>query len=154
MMIESIVILIIAWSNVLGVQYLLPIHKQKQFTWSVTLGAIVNLILNIPFIRIWGLNGAMWSTVLSEISVTLYQLWAVRHLLNFKVLFADSWKYFTAGLVMFVPVFWMNTHLSNSWLMMGIEIIVGILVYGGMILVLRASIISEAKGLLKKKTYK
>ena len=154
MMIESIVILIIAWSNVLGVQYLLPIHKQKQFTWSVTLGAIVNLILNIPFIRIWGLNGAMWSTVLSEISVTLYQLWAVRHLLNFKELFADSWKYFTAGLVMFVPVFCINTHLSNSWLMMGIEIIVGILVYGGMILVLRASIISEAKGLLKKKTYK
>ncbi|MDY6042078.1 MAG: flippase, partial [Lactobacillus johnsonii] len=97
MMIESIVILIIAWSNVLGVQYLLPIHKQKQFTWSVTLGAVVNLILNVPLIRIWGLNGAMWSTVLSEISVTLYQMWAVRHLLNFKELFADSWKYFIAG---------------------------------------------------------
>ena len=59
MMIESIVILIIAWSNVLGVQYLLPIHKQKQFTWSVTLGAVVNLILNVPLIRIWGLNGAI-----------------------------------------------------------------------------------------------
>ncbi|WP_270457406.1 flippase [Lactobacillus gasseri] len=154
MMIESIVILIIAWSNVLGVQYLLPIHKQKQFTWSVTLGAIVNLVLNIPLIRVWGLDGAMWSTVLSEISVTLYQLWAVRHLLNFKELFADSWKYFTAGFVMFVPVFWMNTHLSNSWIMMGIEIIIGILVYGIMILILRASIIREAKELLKGKLYK
>ena len=74
MMIESIVILIIAWSNVLGVQYLLPIHKQKQFTWSVTLGAIVNLILNIPFIRIWGLNGAMWSTVLSKTLVQTLQV--------------------------------------------------------------------------------
>lgn len=154
MMIESIVILIIAWSNVLGVQYLLPIHKQKQFTWSVTLGAIVNLVLNIPLIRVWGLDGAMWSTVLSEISVTLYQLWAVRHLLNFKELFADSWKYFTAGFVMFVPVFWMNTHLSNSWIMMGIEIIIAILVYGIMILILRASIIREAKELLKGKLYK
>ena len=154
MMIESIVILIIAWSNVLGVQYLLPIHKQKQFTWSVTLGAVVNLVLNIPLIRVWGLNGAMWSTVLSEISVTGYQLWAVRYLLNFKELFADSWKYFTAGLVMFVPVFWMNTHLSNSWIMMGIEIVIGIFVYGIMILIFRASIIREARELLKGKLHR
>lgn len=154
MMIESIVILIIAWSNVLGVQYLLPIHKQKQFTWSVTLGAVVNLILNVPLIRIWGLNGAMWSTVLSEISVTLYQMWAVRNLLSFKELFADSWKYFIAGLVMFVPVFWMNTHLNSSWLMMGIEIIVGIVVYGITILILRTSIIKEAKGLFEGKLHR
>src|SRR5699024_9390514 len=97
---------------------------------------------------------AMWSTVLSEISVTVYQLWAVRHLLNFKELFADSWKYFTAGLVMFVPVFWMNMHLSNSWIMMGIEIVIGILVYGIMILILRASIIGEAKELLKGKLHR
>ena len=130
------------------------IHKQKQFTWSVTLGAVVNLILNVPLIRIWGLNGAMWSTVLSEISVTLYQMWAVRHLLNFKELFADSWKYFIAGLVMFVPVFWMNTHLKSSWLMMGIEIIVGIVVYGVIIFILKASIVKEGKDLFIKKLNK
>ena len=61
MMIESIVILMIAWSNALGVQYLLPIHHQKQFTISVTVGAIVNIILNFPLIHFYGLNGAMWS---------------------------------------------------------------------------------------------
>ena len=154
MMIESIVILIIAWSNVLGVQYLLPIHRQKQFTWSVTLGAIVNLILNIPLIKFGGLNGAMWSTVLSETSVTLYQLWAVKDLLTLKKLFADSWKYFVAGLVMFIPIFWMNTHLNKSWLMMGIEVIVGAIIYGIMILILRASIIKEAKVLLKRKLHR
>ena len=58
MMIESIVILMIGWSNVLGVQYLLPIHRQKEFTISVTLGAVVNVLLNIPLIKMWGLNGA------------------------------------------------------------------------------------------------
>src|SRR5699024_12085670 len=59
MMIESIVILIIAWSNVLGVQYLLPIHIQKQFTRSVTFGDVVNLIVHVPLIRIWRLNRDM-----------------------------------------------------------------------------------------------
>ncbi|MDY4501789.1 MAG: flippase [Lactobacillus johnsonii] len=148
MMIESIVILIIAWSNVLGVQYLLPTHHQKQFTISVTLGAVVNLILNIPLIRLWGLTGAMWSTVFSEISVTLYQMWAVRHMLNFKELFADSWKYFVAGLGMFIPVFWMNTHLKGSWLMMGLEVLVGIVIYAGVLFILQAKIFQDAKELI------
>ena len=153
-MIESIVILVIAWSNVLGVQYLLPIHRQRDFTISVTVGAVVNIILNVPLIRIWGLYGAMWSTVISEISVTLYQLWVVRDLLSYKKLFSDSWKYLLAGILMFIPVFWMNQNLRDSWLMMGLEIIVGVIIYGVMVILLRASIIEQAKELIKNRLRK
>lgn len=148
MMIESIVVLMIAWSNVLGVQYLLPIHKQKQFTLSVTTGAVINLIMNIPLIRFFGLDGAMWSTVLSEIGVTLYQLIAVRGLLDYKALFNSSWKYLLSGVIMFIPVFWMNTHLKDSWLMMGLEVLVGIVIYAVMVLILRAPIVDQAKKLI------
>lgn len=151
MMIESIVILMIAWSNALGVQYLLPIHHQKQFTISVTVGAVVNIILNFPLIHFYGLNGAMWSTVLSEISVTLYQLIAVRGLLSYRTLFNSLWKYLVSGVVMFLPVFWMNTHLKDSWLMMGLEVIVGVVVYGVMVILLRAPIVDEGKKLVQEK---
>ena len=151
MMIESIVIIMIAWSNVLGVQYLLPIHHQKQFTISVTVGAVVNIILNFPLIHFYGLNGAMWSTVLSEISVTLYQLIAVRGLLSYKTLFNSLWKYLVSGVVMFLPVFWMNTHLKDSWLMMGLEVIIGVVIYGVMVMLLRAPIVDEAKKLIREK---
>lgn len=135
----------------LGVQYLLPIHKQKQFTWSVTLGAIVNLILNVPLIKLWGLNGAMWSTVLSEVSVTLYQLWAVKNLLSFKELFTDSWKYFISGLSMFIVVFWMNTHLKDTWIMLGGEVLIGVLIYTILIIILKAKIIDQLKELVGNK---
>lgn len=154
MMIESIVILMIAWSNVLGVQYLLPIHHQKQFTISVTVGAVVNIILNFPLIHFYGLNGAMWSTVLSEISVTLYQLIAVRGLLNYRILLNSLWKYLVSGVVMFLPVFWMNTHLKDSWLMMGIEVIVGVMIYTVMVIILRAPIVGQAKQLIEEKLSK
>ena len=151
MMIESIVILIIAWSNVLGVQYLLPMHKQRAFTISVTLGAFINLALNIPLIKIWGLNGAMWSTVLSELAVTLYQLWAVKDMLSIRSLFSSTWKYFLSGLCMFIVVFWMNTHLKDTWLMLGVEVLIGIVVYAVFIVVLKAKIIDQLKDLVGNK---
>ena len=151
MMIESIVILMIAWSNVLGVQYLLPIHHQKQFTISVTVGALINIVLNFPLIEIWGLDGAMWSTVLSESGVTLYQLIVIRGLLSYKELFKGTWKYLLSGLGMFLLVFWMNIHLKDSWLMMGLEVAVGVIIYTIMVIILRAPIVGQAKQLIKEK---
>lgn len=154
MMIESIVILMIAWSNAIGVQYLLPLNRVKQFTASVTVGAIVNIILNVPLIHLWGLNGAMWSTVISECVVTLYQLFIVRHLLRYKDLFHGSWKYFVSGLIMFGIVFWMNRNLKDSWLMLFVEVIVGIVIYTVLMLILKAPIIFEARDLIIKKLKK
>ncbi|ARD07213.1 hypothetical protein B1745_06330 [Lactobacillus amylolyticus] len=151
MMIESFVVLVIGWSNVLGVQYLLPIHKQKDFTISVTCGAFVNIVLNIPLIYLWGLNGAMISTGISEFSVTAYQLFAVRHLLNFKELFRGSWKYFISSFFMFIVVFWMNRNLRDTWLMMFLEILVGVLVYGVLVIGLRAPIVAQAKILIRNR---
>lgn len=151
MMIESIVIIMIAWSNVLGVQYLLPIHHQKQFTISVTVGALINIVLNFPLIEIWGLDGAMWSTVLSESGVTLYQLIVIRGLLSYKELFKGTWKYLLSGLGMFLLVFWMNIHLKDSWLMMGLEVAVGVIIYTIMVIILRAPIVGQAKQLIKEK---
>lgn len=102
----------------------------------------------MPLIHTWGLYGAMWSTVISEISVTLYQLWAVRGLLDYKQLFSSSWKYLLSGIVMFVPVFWMNQHLKDSWPMMGLEVIVGVIIYGVMILTLEPPIVDQVKELI------
>lgn len=151
MFIESVVILMIGWSNVLGVQYLLPIHKQKEFTISVTLGAIVNVILNVPLIEIWGLNGAMIATSIAEFSVTLYQLFIVKRSLSLKDLFHGSWKYFISGLIMFIVVFWMNRNLKDSWLMMDLEVIVGVVIYGILMLILKAPIVYEARDLIVNK---
>lgn len=45
--------------------------------------------------------------------------------------------------------FWMNTHLKDSWLMMGLEVIVGVV--GVMVMLLRAPIVDEAKKLIREK---
>ncbi|CAH1705384.1 Membrane protein involved in the export of O-antigen, teichoic acid lipoteichoic acids [Lactobacillus delbrueckii subsp. delbrueckii] len=154
MLIESIVILMIGWSNVIGTQYLLPVNRVKDFTTSVTIGAVVNIILNFPFISLWGLNGAMWATVLSEVAVTGYQLYVVRKDLDLSLIFQSSWKYLLASGVMFVAVFGMNTHLKASWLWLICEMAVGVVIYAGLVYFLKAPIIDQAKNLISKKLQK
>lgn len=137
MMIESIVIVMISWSNTIGRQYLVPTDRMKEYTASVVSGSVVNLLANFLFIKLWGLDGAMWATVLSETVVTGYQLFCVRKIFKWKKLFENLPKYLIAGIFMFIPVFWMNTHLHTSILTLGLEVFIGVIIYVGMILILK-----------------
>ena len=66
MMIEAPVILFIGWSNVTGTQYLMPINRTKEYTVSVTVGAVINVIANLFLIALWGARGATLATDISE----------------------------------------------------------------------------------------
>lgn len=90
MIIEAVVILLIAWSNAIGTQYLLPTKQTRAYTMSVVLGAVVNIVINIPLITLWGAVGAAIATVLSEMTVTAYQLWIVHKQVVTNKLFADT----------------------------------------------------------------
>lgn len=149
MTIESSVILLIAWSNAIGTQYLLPTRQTKSYTISVVLGAVVNIIVNIPLILFWGAVGATVSTVLSEMTVTAYQLWSIRKQISFSRLFTETGKYFLASIVMFVIVELMSQQLATAWLMLVVEIFAGFVVYSTMLILLRADIIKEAVQLLR-----
>jgi len=151
MMIEAIVIVLIAWSNAIGTQYLLPTKQTKSYTTSVVLGAVVNIFINIPLILAWGAIGAAVATVLSEITVTSYQLWTIRRQISYRGLFNDNQKYMVAGVAMFIVVRLFDKLLAANWLMLSFEIVVGIGIYGLFLIILRASIIKDAVQLIKYK---
>uniref|UniRef100_UPI002610859B polysaccharide biosynthesis C-terminal domain-containing protein n=1 Tax=uncultured Brachyspira sp. TaxID=221953 RepID=UPI002610859B len=67
--------------------------QNKSYTVSVIIGAIVNLMLNIPLIIYLGTVGASIATVISEMSVTVYQLFIIHKQLNLHTLFSDLSKY-------------------------------------------------------------
>lgn len=151
MMIESVVILLIAWSNALGTQYLLPTNQNGAFTRSVVLGAVVNIVVNVPFIMLWGALGATMSTVLSEIAVTGYQLYILRNQVNYHSLFTDTGKYLLAGFTMFIIIFILDDRLASNWLMLISEVIIGVLIYIVLLIVMRTKIIEDAKMMFKNK---
>lgn len=143
--VESIVILLIAWSNAIGTQYLLPTKQANEYTKSVIIGALVNIIMNIPLIIFWGTIGAVIATVISELSVTLYQLLVVSRQVSIRMLFKDIHKYFLSGILMFILVFLLNQELSVTWTSLVIEIVVGILVYLTFIFISRANVFQVIK---------
>jgi len=145
MMIESVVILLIAWSNAIGTQYLLPTRQNKSFTLSVIFGALINLLANIPLILLYGAVGAAIATVLSELSVTIYQLMAIRKQIDYKIMFDDLYKYLIAGLIMYLLIFIVDRLLPNDWFALVFEVIIGIIVYLISLVILRVGLVYKVK---------
>jgi O-antigen/teichoic acid export membrane protein len=148
--IESIIIVMIAWSSALGTQYLLPIGKNKEYTISVTGGAVANLVLNVPLIIWLGVYGAIISTVLSEIVVTAIQVFFVRSKVEYSRLFSGLWKYLLSGAVMYAVVYTMNVRLNAGFKQFALQIIVGMIVYGIMMLITRPAPVRYL-GILREK---
>jgi len=150
MMIESVIILLIAWSNAIGTQFLLPTKQTKSYTLSVIFGALVNLVSNIPLILLFGSVGAAIATVLSELTVTIYQLIVVRNQIDYKKLFTDLYKYLFSGVVMFIVVFYGDRLLPNNWISLIVEVISGIIVYLMLLVIFKARILYDAKKILNR----
>lgn len=144
MMIESIVIVMVAWSNAIGIQYLLPMKRTKDYTRSLVISAIFSMIISIPLIYFWGLHGAMITTVLSEGIVTLYQLVVVHNEINLKRLFKDVPKFLLSSSIMFMVVFFLNKHWQFNLFSMIVEVGIGIMIYIIMIIILRPTILKKA----------
>ena len=79
------IILLVSLSNVYGVQYLLPTGRMKEFSTSVVIGAVVNLISNVLLIPRLGALGACIALVLAESSVTLSQVIFIRGKLKLDI---------------------------------------------------------------------
>ncbi|WP_372590329.1 flippase [Fervidobacterium pennivorans subsp. carthaginiensis] len=80
-LIISPIILFISWSNLFGIQIMIPFKKEKQFTLSVLTGAIVNFTLNLLLIPRYGALGASIGSVVAEFSVTLSQIVMIKDII-------------------------------------------------------------------------
>lgn len=150
MFIESPIILFIAWSNVTGTQYLMPVNRVHEYTASVTVGAISNIVFNLFLIRQFGVNGAAMATVMSEFLVTAVQLVFVRNTISRRRLFRSVWKYLLAGFLMFIVVYRFDGMMRMSIPNLTLQVALGALVYCVGILILRAPIIQQARRVFNK----
>lgn len=154
MMIESPIIILIGWSNVIGIQYMIPLGKVNEITLSVTVGAIVDIMANLLLTKSLFSIGAAISTVLAEIAVTIMQIYLMRDKLPFKEMFEDIWKYSLAGLTMYLIISLFNNLFVYCFVITIIQIIIGIIVYFIMLLILKSNFQSYVVRIVREKIMK
>lgn len=85
MRIITFAVIAIGITNILGVQVLTAIGKEKYVLVSVTIGAITDLLLNSIWIPKYSSAGAALSTTIAEYMVLIVQLLMVRRLIAFEI---------------------------------------------------------------------
>lgn len=147
----SPIIVIIGLSNVIGTQYLLPTKCQKEFTISVTLGAIINLILNMLLITQYQSIGASIATVLAETTVTSIEFYFVRKEFNYIKIFKQSSKYIISSIIMFLISSVLGNIINNNFISICAQIIVGGIAYFCVLIILKDDLVQEGISIFRKK---
>lgn len=148
--IVSPIILFIATSSTIGNQFLLPTKRQKEFTISVVVGALVNLVLNLILIYKFSSVGASIATVIAELSVASIQLYFVRHDLSIKKIIMSSKNYFLSSVLMFVICNFINFINLPIVLSLIFKIIIGVIIYIVSLIILKDDFIYEIQHIINK----
>jgi len=153
----SPIILMIGLSNVVGIQYLLPTQKQKQYTISVIMGAIINLMFNFIFIPMFKSIGAAIGTVIAETTVTLIQLHFIKKEFNLKEIFALGIKYIVSALIMLLVIIILNKLILINYprsIRMFVDVLTGVGTYVIVLIMLKDKFLIKIKDkVLKNKDY-
>ena len=149
----SSVLIIIGLGNVFGTQYMIAVGKNKQYTISVCVGAAVNFVLNLILIPKYSALGAVIATVSAELSIALIQLWYSREILDISWI-KETYKYWISGIAMLVVVSLLGEGVHRNVLILARQIIIGVVVYFGILIILRDKMLKNSFNLVKGKLKK
>ncbi len=148
-------LIFIGVSNILGIQMLIPLGKEKIVLYSEIAGAAVDLIINALLIPGYASAGAAIGTVAAELVVVCFQAFALRNDIGqyfkgisyIKILIAVVTS--TVVCIWFTQVKWSNFSVLMS---SGCTFFA---IYGVVLLVLREKLTIEVvKGIFEKKNRK
>lgn len=129
MQLFSPLIVVIGFSNLLGLQYLIPTKKDSKFTICILIGAVTNLILNCILIPFFWSVGAVIASVIAESFVVVAMLIVVRKELPFRLMLKQSPKKIIAGAIMFAVIYLVQFFLPAVWYYTILLIVCGMVIY-------------------------
>ena len=127
-------LVIIGITNILGIQILVPLGKEKYVLYSQIVGAIVDIVLNILLIPHYASSGAAIGTLFAELSVLIVQIIALRK--NIIELFRkiQIYKIFIALIPALISVIYISGYISNEFISLITTSIVFFGIYGTLLL--------------------
>ena len=125
----AVTIPFIAFANVMRTQYLIPKSRDKEFTISVVVGAVINFGFNLLLIPSMGAWGATIATILAEIVICIVQVLYVRKDLPVLSYIKRVLPMLVFGFFMYLIICFVRSYLY-SWYGLIILVLIGMLIYG------------------------
>lgn len=139
----SPLVIIIGVSNCLGAHYYTPAGRRGESAKYIVVGAGVNLFLNVLFIPRYESYGAVAASIFAELVITVLYIKNCHGYLTALQLLRLGWKKLMAGAGMLLVIEGINGEGAGSIVKVIGEILIGLAVYGIILLCLRDKAIYE-----------
>lgn len=117
------------YTSIIRTQYLMPNHKDKEYTIIMVIGAIVNLIINLILIYKFAAIGVAIGTLISEIVVCIMQIFYTRNKINYNKYNKSFSIYLLPCVFMTAAVCFIDYITPTNIIMLISEIIIGGIIY-------------------------
>ena len=141
----------IGWTNIMGIQILIPHNRNKEFMISTTAPAIISVGLNLLFLPKLGYIGAAIVSVLTEALVWAIQLYFTRRYLKKVSIIGSMTKIALASAIMYGILLGLKTviHFTPTLNVLAFAVLGGI-IYLFAILSMKVLDVKELKKIIRK----
>lgn len=141
----------IGLTNIMGIQVMVPLGKEKWVLYSVTLGAIVDMLINAVLIPGMASSGAAIGTLIAEAAVLVYQYWKLKDL-TCGILEKVHWKILIfAVLIAGAVAIWVKVLNLGVFFTLVLSAVIYFGIYGAILLVAGEPLLKEIWGQILKK---
>lgn len=145
------IIIFVSLTNIMGIQILYPMDKVNLVILSVSGGAIMNLILNLFLIPLYGATGAAVSTLIAEFAVLFIQIVCGHKYYPFKISDLFNLRYIIATIIMTFAVYITTIPLQSDIMRLTIGLGIGLITYFIALVIIRDSLLIEILSVIKNK---
>lgn len=147
------IILFIAFSTAIGLQYLMSIGRQNIHSRNVVIGAILNTCINILLIPKFDAMGAIIASVIAEGFIAISEIVYIvkKQNIKFAIIINKWWHYFLAGIIMLIVTYATGIKLNATIITTAIQMVVGIVSYVLMLVLLKDEFFKYILNILKNK---
>jgi O-antigen/teichoic acid export membrane protein len=152
--IMSFTIFFIALSGVMGLQILYPLGYMNKVIKCTLIGSIIDVIACVLLIPFLSHQGAAWSYLLAEFSVTFSMFFIGKKYIPISFFKKKYTIYIIATFLMAILLWFEKDIKGNNIEMLSIMTISGIVVYFLTLLLAKDDLINEAKQIIKQRNNK
>ena len=147
----SLILIISPIGYLLGSRVLLVTGNENKMIYAVSIGALVNIILNYVFINSYREIGAAIASVISELVVMIIYIFLGKNHFKLNGISESFKKEMIAIVFMIVFLATMSLLSLNKMIITGIQIFGGIIIYFIVLLIQKEKIVYDYYKKIKKK---